>query len=222
MPKALKERERRAGLVLAIDDAGRRSIVDKLKKRGFTSPYLRPFVVARINPIRFSTSTEFDFDEVLGRMQKNAAKFNVERNPAGRRGPCGRRSRRRRRRLGAGIHPEAPVSILLSHVTFQGPRQFVPARRGGSLPRRIPRRIDSQILQRWVAEGRVVGVCPEVAGGLGVPRPPAECSGGDGAAVLAGAATVVTRDGADVTDALVAGADMRRPSRAAWEFAWRC
>ena len=68
-------------------------------------------------------------------------------------------------------------------------------------------RIDSQIVQRWVAEGRVVGVCPEVAGGLSVPRPPAECSGGDGGSVLAGAATVVTREGADVTDALVAGAE---------------
>ena len=78
LAKALKERVRRAGLVLAIDDQVG-SIVDKLKKRGFTSPYLRPFVVARINPIRFSTSTEFDFDEVLGRMQKNAAKFNVEK-----------------------------------------------------------------------------------------------------------------------------------------------
>ena len=55
------------------------AIVAKLKARGFTSPYLRPFVVARINPIRFSTSTEFDFDEVLGRMQKSAAKFNVEK-----------------------------------------------------------------------------------------------------------------------------------------------
>jgi ParB family chromosome partitioning protein len=78
LPRALKERTRRAGLVLAIDDEVG-SIVDRLKKRGFTSPYLRPFVVARINPIRFSTSTEFDFDEVLGRMQKNATKFNVEK-----------------------------------------------------------------------------------------------------------------------------------------------
>jgi ParB family chromosome partitioning protein len=78
LPRALKERLRRAGLVLAIDDAVG-AIVDKLKKRGFTSPYLRPFVVARINPIRFSTSTEFDFDEVLGRMQKHAAKFNVDK-----------------------------------------------------------------------------------------------------------------------------------------------
>jgi ParB family chromosome partitioning protein len=78
LPQALKERTRRAGLVLKIDD-GVTEIVNKLKKRGFTSPYLRPFVVARINPIRFSTSTEFDFDDVLGRMLKNAAKFNVER-----------------------------------------------------------------------------------------------------------------------------------------------
>ena len=78
LPKALKERTRRAAQILAIDDdVGR--IVEKLKKRGFTSPYLRPFVVARINPIRFSTSTEFDFDDVVGRMQKNAAKFNVDR-----------------------------------------------------------------------------------------------------------------------------------------------
>ncbi len=78
LPRALKERRRRAALVLAIDDQVA-AIVDRLKKRGFTSPYLRPFVVARINPIRFSTSTEFDFDDVLERMQKNAAKFNVER-----------------------------------------------------------------------------------------------------------------------------------------------
>jgi ParB family transcriptional regulator, chromosome partitioning protein len=78
LPRALKERERRAALVLSIDDEVGR-IIDKLKKRGLTSPYLRPFVVARINPIRFSTSTEFDFDDVLRRMEKNAAKFNVDK-----------------------------------------------------------------------------------------------------------------------------------------------
>jgi ParB family chromosome partitioning protein len=78
LPKALKERTRRAELILAIDDQVN-AIVDKLKKRGFTSPYLRQFVVARINPIRFSKSTEFDFDDVLGRMQKAAEKFNIEK-----------------------------------------------------------------------------------------------------------------------------------------------
>jgi ParB family chromosome partitioning protein len=78
LPRALGERGRRAALVLGVDDEVT-AIVAKLKKRGFTSPYLRPFVVARINPIRFSKSTEFDFDDVFGRMQKNAEKFNVER-----------------------------------------------------------------------------------------------------------------------------------------------
>ena len=78
LTKALAERERRAAKLLTIDDEVGR-IVQKLKGRGFTSPYLRPFVVARINPIRFSTSTEFDVDDVLDRMQRAAAKFNVEK-----------------------------------------------------------------------------------------------------------------------------------------------
>ena len=78
LPRALKERTRRSSKILAIDDEVGQ-IVEKLKKRGFTSPYLRPFVVARVNPIRFSTSTEFDFDDVVGRMQKNAVRFNVEK-----------------------------------------------------------------------------------------------------------------------------------------------
>jgi ParB family transcriptional regulator, chromosome partitioning protein len=78
LPAALRERERRARRILEVDDhVGR--IVDRLKKKGLTSPYLRPFVVARLNPIRFSTSSEFDFDDVLNRMEKNAAKFNVEK-----------------------------------------------------------------------------------------------------------------------------------------------
>ena len=78
LTKALAERERRASKLLEIDDEVGR-IVQKLKGRGFTSPYLRPFVVARINPIRFSTSTEFDVDDVLGRMLRAAAKFNVDK-----------------------------------------------------------------------------------------------------------------------------------------------
>jgi uncharacterized protein YbbK (DUF523 family) len=57
-----------------------------------------------------------------------------------------------------------------------------------------------------VAAGRAVLVCPEVDGGLGSPRPPAEIVGGDGGDVLAGRARVVTKGGVDVTDAYVAGA----------------
>jgi uncharacterized protein YbbK (DUF523 family) len=62
------------------------------------------------------------------------------------------------------------------------------------------------VLERWVAEGRVVPFCPELAGGLGVPRPPAER--------LAG--RVVTIDGTDVT------AEFERGAALAVEEARRC
>jgi ParB family chromosome partitioning protein len=78
MAKALRERERRAAKVLTLDD-GVSKVVGALKARGLTSPYLRPFVVARINPIRFSKATEFDFDEVIDKMIASAGKFNVDR-----------------------------------------------------------------------------------------------------------------------------------------------
>ena len=78
MPKALKERERRGNKVLALDDAVT-NVVDLLKAKGLTSPYLRAFVAARVNPIRFSKSTEFDFDEVIDKMTASAKKFNVDK-----------------------------------------------------------------------------------------------------------------------------------------------
>jgi uncharacterized protein YbbK (DUF523 family) len=63
------------------------------------------------------------------------------------------------------------------------------------------------ILARWQMEGRIVPMCPEMAGGLPVPRLPAEIHGeGGGAAVLRGAARVVEHHGHDVTDAFVQGA----------------
>ncbi|MHC6227940.1 2-thiouracil desulfurase family protein [Pseudomonas sp. X10] len=62
------------------------------------------------------------------------------------------------------------------------------------------------LLQRWQAEGRVVPLCPEVAGGLPTPRPPAEIPGGQGGAVLEGQARVVTVQGEDVSGAFLAGA----------------
>ncbi len=66
---------------------------------------------------------------------------------------------------------------------------------------------EAALLQRWQAEGRLVAFCPEVAGGLPTPRPPAEIEPGQsGQAVLHGRARVLDREGADVTAAFVAGA----------------
>lgn len=61
---------------------------------------------------------------------------------------------------------------------------------------------------RLVAEGRAILVCPEADGGLPTPRPPAEIVGGTGDDVLDGRARVVTADGADVTAAYLAGAQV--------------
>ncbi len=66
---------------------------------------------------------------------------------------------------------------------------------------------DDPRLARWREQGRVVPVCPEVAGGLPVPLRPAEIHGvGAGAWVLDGGARVVDDRGQDVTHAFVAGA----------------
>jgi uncharacterized protein YbbK (DUF523 family) len=58
------------------------------------------------------------------------------------------------------------------------------------------------------ARGHAVPICPEVAGGLPIPRPAAEIAGGDGHAVLDGRARVLTCDGDDVTTAFIAGAQV--------------
>src|SRR5256714_3297970 len=76
--KAVKERERRGKKILKLDDAVAVA-VDKLKARGLTSPYLKPFVVARVNYTRFSKATSFDFDEALDKITASALKFNVDR-----------------------------------------------------------------------------------------------------------------------------------------------
>jgi len=54
------------------------------------------------------------------------------------------------------------------------------------------------VLQRWLDEGRIVSVCPEMLGGLGTPRPPAE--------IVPGTTRVITNNGVDVTAQFHAGA----------------
>src|SRR5215204_2846470 len=76
--KAVKERERRGKKILKLDDAVS-AAVEKLKAKGLTSPYLKPFVVARVNYTRFSKATSFDYDETLDKIIASAAKFNVDR-----------------------------------------------------------------------------------------------------------------------------------------------
>ena len=75
---AIKDHEKRSGIVLDLEEkvAG---VVKKLKERGLVSPYLRSFVVARINPLRWIKGEPPPLEEVLKTMGERVGKFNVEK-----------------------------------------------------------------------------------------------------------------------------------------------
>jgi len=77
---AMGLRQQRAKTVLALDDLIVKQ-VEALKAKGLTSPYLKSFVVARVNPIRFrpKDAPPLSFDDALDRMTQAAAKFNPDK-----------------------------------------------------------------------------------------------------------------------------------------------
>jgi ParB family transcriptional regulator, chromosome partitioning protein len=75
---AIKDHEKRATMVLDLEEKVA-AVVKKLKERGLVSPYLRSFVVARINPLRWIKGEPPPLEEVLKTMRERAAKFNVEK-----------------------------------------------------------------------------------------------------------------------------------------------
>lgn len=77
---ALEVRKERAESLLALDDAIVKQ-VEALKMKGLTSPYLKSFVVARVNPIRFrpKDAPPLSFDDALDRMTQAAQKFNPDK-----------------------------------------------------------------------------------------------------------------------------------------------
>jgi ParB family chromosome partitioning protein len=75
---ALKLHEKHAELLQELD-ARVAEVIAKLKARGFVSPYLRAFVVARINPLRFMQGEPPALADLLRTMTGRAAKFNTEK-----------------------------------------------------------------------------------------------------------------------------------------------
>jgi ParB family chromosome partitioning protein len=73
--EALQVREARAELLLAWDDEVV-AVVDALKAKGLSSPYLKNFVVARVNFLRFKKGGEFDFDETLATLRASTRKID--------------------------------------------------------------------------------------------------------------------------------------------------
>lgn len=65
---------------------------------------------------------------------------------------------------------------------------------------------DNNLLMGAKQQERFLSVCPECLGGLPIPHPPAEITGGSGEAVLKNQARVVNKEGKDVTEAFLIGA----------------
>src|SRR6185295_1031172 len=78
LSSALKTREKNAEQLLDLD-AKVAEAVAKLKAKGFVSPYLKAFVVARINPLRWIQGEPPPLEEVLKTMRERAGKFNADR-----------------------------------------------------------------------------------------------------------------------------------------------
>lgn len=82
LPVSLRQREGLAARLLGIEVQVKR-IIDELQKRGFKSPYLRSYVVARINPVRFhrakrgDTAPAMPMGAALTRMASAAKRFDA-------------------------------------------------------------------------------------------------------------------------------------------------
>ena len=74
LPDALMERRLRADKLLELNDLVNEAVV-ALKAKGMQSPYLKAFIVARINPLRF-TRKAADFDETIDKMLGSARRFD--------------------------------------------------------------------------------------------------------------------------------------------------
>lgn len=80
LSKALELRRERADRLIELDEAVGAAVA-ALKSRGFESPYLKAFVLARINPLRFTLKRgqKADFDETIDKMLASARKFDASK-----------------------------------------------------------------------------------------------------------------------------------------------
>jgi len=75
--KALKVHEKHSGMLLELDEKVA-EVVKKLKAKGFVSPYLKTFVVARSNPLRFMKEPP-ELEELIKTIRGKVERFNVDK-----------------------------------------------------------------------------------------------------------------------------------------------
>jgi len=77
LAKALREHEKTAEKLLELDERVN-EVVKKLKAKGFVSPYLKSFVIARSNPLRFMKEPPA-LEDLLNTIRGKVERFNVEK-----------------------------------------------------------------------------------------------------------------------------------------------
>jgi ParB family chromosome partitioning protein len=77
MSKAYEEREHRAEMV-AVADRLLTDVVTRLKRRGITHPYVKNFVMARVNPLTRARKTLPSFEQALARVRAALEAFDVD------------------------------------------------------------------------------------------------------------------------------------------------
>ncbi len=95
------------------------------------------------------------------------------------------------------MNKPSPQNILISACLLGSPVRY----NGTDLLIKHP------LLKQWENEGRLISICPEVAGGMPTPRAPAEIISKDGESVLLGNSHVIDNKGENVTKEFILGAN---------------
>ena len=78
LPKAFEDRGHRAQMVEVADKA-LADVAARLKKRGIVHPYIKNFIMARVNPLTRARKTLPSFDQTWEKVQANLEKFDPDK-----------------------------------------------------------------------------------------------------------------------------------------------
>jgi ParB family chromosome partitioning protein len=77
LTESLKDHERHVAMLLELDERVA-EVVQKLKAKGFVSPYLKTFVIARSNPLRFMKEPP-ELEALIATIRVKVERFNVDK-----------------------------------------------------------------------------------------------------------------------------------------------
>jgi len=77
LERSLRQHQKIADMILSLDEKVA-EVVQKLKAKGFVSPYLKTFVVARSNPLRFMKEAP-ELEDLIKTIRGKVERFNVDK-----------------------------------------------------------------------------------------------------------------------------------------------